>query len=130
VLQSVHAGRSGGDWGLNWVKLPAGTHEVCFSGVPGFMTPPCRTVEVVPGVTTTTQGEFVQRGLLRVDVEPSVAIDVVIDGVPRNQFGLFSFFSPGSYEVCGTEAPDGRTAACVLAEVVAGQQTRVVLDYR
>jgi subtilisin len=119
-----------GDWGLNWVKVPAGMHEVCFSDVPGFATPPCRLVEVVPGVTSETQGAFAPLGLLRVDVEPSVAIDVIIDGVPRNQFGLFSFFAPGSYEVCGTRASDGRQAACVQAVVVGGQQTRVVLDYR
>jgi len=118
-----------GDWGLNWAKVPAGIYEVCFSGVPGFTTPPCRIVEVVPGVTSTTQGVFEPLGLLRVDVEPSVAIDVVIDGVPRNQFGLFSFFAPGSYEVCGTPAPDGRTAPCVQAVVVGGQLTRVVLRY-
>jgi len=118
-----------GDWGLNWVKVPAGVHEVCFSGVPGFDTPPCRSVEVVPGVTTETQGVFGRRGLLRVDVTPSVAIDVIIDGVPRNQFGLFSFFSPGTYEICGTPAPNGLTAPCVQAVVVAGEQTRVVLEY-
>jgi len=119
-----------GDWGLNWVKVPAGLHEVCFSDVPGFATPPCRLVEVVPGVTSVTQGTFTPLGLLRVDVEPSVAIDVVIDGVPRNQFGLFSFFAPGTYEVCGTPAADGRRASCVQAVVVGGQQTRVVLTYR
>ncbi len=118
-----------GDWGLNWVKVPVGTHEVCFSGVPGFAAPPCRTVEVLEGLTTETQGAFAALGLLRVDVVPSVAIDVIIDGVPRNQFGLFSFFTPGTYEVCGTAAPDGRTAPCVQAVVVPGEQTRVVLEY-
>ena len=130
VVSSIRvSGVVRGDWGLNWVKVPVGTHEVCFSGVPGFLTPACRTVEVLPGVTTQTQGAFQQLGLLRVDVEPSVAIDVVIDGVPRNQFGLFSFFAAGTYEVCGTAAPDGRTAPCVQAVVVPGEQTRVVLRY-
>jgi subtilisin family serine protease len=118
-----------GDWGLNWVKVPVGTHEVCFSGVPGFAVPPCRVIEILEGLTTETQGAFTQLGLLRVDVDPSVAIDVVIDGVPRNQFGLFSFFAPGTYEVCGTPAPDGRTAPCVQAVVVPGETTRVVLEY-
>ncbi len=118
-----------GDWGLNWVKVPAGAREVCFSGVPGFATPACRTVEVVPGVTATTEGGFDQLGLLRVDVTPSVAIDVRIDGVPRNQFGLYTFFTPGTYEVCGTTAPDGRTAPCVQAVVSPGDATTVVLEY-
>jgi hypothetical protein len=31
--------------------------------------------------------------------------------------------------VCGTPAPDGRTAPCVQAVVVGGQLTRVVLRY-
>lgn len=118
-----------GDWGLNWVKVPVGSHEVCFTGVPGFLAPDCRVVEVLPGVTTETQGVFGQLGLLRVDVVPSVAIDVLIDGVPRNQFGLFSFMRSGTYEVCGTAATDGRTAPCVTAVVVPGEETAVVLEY-
>lgn len=118
-----------GDWGLNWVKVPAGVYEVCFSGVPGFTSPPCREVEVFADITTETVGSFQPHGLLRVDVEPSVAIDVLVDGVSRNQFGLYTFIAPGTYEVCGTEAPDGRTAACQQAVVAGGAETRVVLDY-
>jgi len=130
VAASITVNGSGrGDWGLNWVKVPVGTHEVCFTGVPGFRRPACRTVEVLAGVTTETEGTFAPLGLLRVDVQPSVAIDVLIDGVPRNQFGLFSFFEPGTYEICGTVAPDGRTAPCVQAVVAAGGSTDVVLEY-
>jgi subtilisin len=130
VVSSIRVnGTVRGDWGLNWVKVPVGQHEVCFSGVPGFVTPPCRVVEVLPGLTTETQGVFGRLGLLRVDVIPSVAVDVLIDGVPRNQFGLFSFFVPGTYEVCGTVAPDGRTAACVTAVVAPGEETSIVLEY-
>ena len=130
VVTSISVdGATRGDWGLNWVKVPAGEREVCFSGVPGFATPVCRTVEVVPGVTATTEGEFTRLGLLRVDVTPSVAIDVLVDGVPRNQFGLYTFFAPGTYEVCGTDAPDGRTAPCVQAVVAPGDSTTVVLEY-
>lgn len=130
VVSSIRVnGVARGDWGLNWVKVPVGQHEVCFSGVPGFLTPPCRVVEVLPGLTTETQGVFGRLGLLRVDVIPSVAVDVLIDGVPRNQFGLFSFFAPGTYEVCGTAAPDGRTAACITAVVAPGEETSIVLEY-
>lgn len=130
VVSSIRVnGAVRGDWGLNWVKVPVGQHEVCFSGVPGFQTAACRVVEVLPGLTTETQGVFGRLGLLRVDVVPSVAIDVLIDGVPRNQFGLFSFFAPGTYEVCGTAAPDGRTAACITAVVAPGEETSIVLEY-
>lgn len=118
-----------GDWGLNWVKVPAGMHEVCFTGLPGFAKPECRTVEVFPDITTETIGVFRAHGLLRVDVEPSVAVDVLVDGASRNQFGLYTFIAPGSYRVCGTATADGRTAACQQAVVVGGQEARVVLDY-
>jgi hypothetical protein len=34
-----------------------------------------------------------------------------------------------SFEVCGTDAPDGRTAPCVQAVVAPGDSTTVVLEY-
>ena len=118
-----------GDWGLTWVKVPVGEHEVCFSGVPGFTRPACRTVTVVEGQTATTQGTFVQHGLLRVDVEPSVAVDILVDGVPRNQFGLFAFMPAGTYRVCGTSRPDMATPACRDVTVTPGGLGQTVLRY-
>jgi subtilisin family serine protease len=118
-----------GDWGLTWVKVPVGQRTVCFAGVPGFAAPPCSTVDVVEGETTEVQGVFTQLGLLRVDVEPSIAVDVLVDGVPRNQFGLFTFAPAGTYAVCGTPAPGWTTPACRSITVVSGQLASTVLRY-
>jgi subtilisin family serine protease len=118
-----------GDWGLTWVKAPVGDHEVCFTGVPGFAPPPCRTVTVVEGETTVTEGVFTRLGLLRVDVDPSIAVDILVDGVPRNQFGLFVFKPPGTYAVCGTEAAGQTRPACRDVTVTAGELSQTVLTY-
>jgi len=80
-------------------------------------------------LTIETRGAFTAFGLLRVGVVPSVVIDVIIDGVPRHRFGFFRFFAPGTYEICGTAAPDGRTTLCVQAVVGPEEQPRVVLEY-
>lgn len=118
-----------GDWGLTWVKVPAGDHEVCFSGVPGFAAPPCRTVTVVEGETAVTEGEFAPLGLLRVDVDPSIAVDVVVDGIHRNQFGLFVFSAPGTYTVCGTDTTGQTSPDCRDVTVTAGTLAQTVLSY-
>src|SRR5690606_9396091 len=90
-----------GDWGLNWVKVPVGSHEVCFTGVGGFATPACETVQVDEGVTTEVESAFTALGLLRVTVDPAgLPVTVVIDGVPRNPYGLFMFMEADTYEIC------------------------------
>lgn len=118
-----------GDWGLTWVKVPVGDLEVCFTGVPGFAPPPCRTVTVVEGETAVTEGVFTTQGLLRVDVDPSIAVDILIDGVPRDQFGLFLFKAPGTYAVCGTELAGQVRPACRDVTVTAGNLAQTVLTY-
>lgn len=84
------------------MKAPVGDHEVCSTGVPEFAAPPCRAVTVVVGETTVTEGVFRRLELPRVDVDPSLAVDIRVDVVPRNQFGLFVFKAPGSSAVCGS----------------------------
>ena len=108
------------DWSLSSVKFPTGTHEVCFSDVVGYATPPCRTV----------RGDFARLGLLKVEVEPAgLPVDVVVDGVPRNQFGAFLFLEPGSYEVCGTDLSGWTTPGCSLVVVESAFQSTVQLTY-
>jgi hypothetical protein len=118
-----------GDWGLTWVEVPVGEHEVCFTGVPGFATPPCRIVTVVEGETAVTEGVFERLGLLRVDVEPSIAVDVLVDGIGRNQFGLFMFMRAGTYEVCGTPAAGMLSPPCRNVTVAPGPVTSTTLTY-
>jgi hypothetical protein len=118
------------DWGLTWVKTPVGLHQVCFTDVPGFSTPACRIVSVTEGQTTTTIGEYLPLGLIKVDVAPAgTPVDVIIDGTPRNQFGAFMFMEPGSHLVCGAGTFGFSTPTCQTVTVTAGAQTNVTLTY-
>ncbi len=109
-------------WGLNWLKVAPGLHEVCFTDVQGFSTPDCEEVTVVAGATTTVQGDFVARGTLQVVTSPAKASTIHVNGVPSNAWGLWTDFEPGLYEVCFTEV-DLHTPACQMATVLAGANT-------
>ncbi len=118
------------DWGLTWVKMPVGSHQVCFTDVVGFVTPPCQTTNVALGATAEVVGTFVPNGLLQVGVAPpGLPVDVLVNGEPSNQFGAFVFMPAGSYEVCGTAIAGWITPACVTAAVTAGALTPVALTY-
>ena len=43
-------------------------------------------------------------GLLGEDL-PS---EILIDGIPRNRFGLFTYIEPGTYEICSSAAAGSR----------------------
>ena len=119
------------DWALTWVKMPVGVHEVCFTDVVGFLTPPCQQVFVEQGVTTTVAGEFSPLGLLQVSVAPAgLPVDVLVDGEPHNQFGSFAFVEPGTHEVCGTARPGWATPACTTLAVGGGSLAPVTLTYQ
>ena len=69
-------------WGLTWLEIAPGSHQVCFSAVQGFTTPGCQTVSVTSGVTTAVAGGFVARGFLKVSTSPPVPSQISVDGVP------------------------------------------------
>ncbi len=87
-------------WGINWASLPAGSHQVCFGKVLGWITPSCQTVNLTAGATTTVTGAFTQSGYLRVTTSPAVASTITVDGVPRNDWGLWAEVPAGTYNVC------------------------------
>jgi hypothetical protein len=87
-------------------------------------------VSVTLGETTVVEGVYVPLGLLRVAVAPAgLPVDVVIDGVGRNQFGAYMFLEAGSYEVCGTQAVGFTSPACRTVTVSSGTQTDTTLTY-
>ena len=111
------------DWALNWVKLPPGLYTVSFSELQGFTTPAPQTVTVTAGQTTTVQGVFVQRGNLRVVTSPPVPSTITLDGIPRNDWGLWTDLPAGSYQVCFGAVAGFNVPGCQTANVTAGQQT-------
>ncbi len=129
VSQIVVDGIPRDTWGLTWVKLPAGEYTVSFTDVPGFTTPASEMVTVVSGVTTEWTGVFGPRGYLRVITSPPVPSTVYVDGVPRNDWGMWTDLPPGSYEVCFGAVTGYTTPGCQTANVTAGQTTTVTGDF-
>jgi len=112
-------------WGLTWVDIGVGGHEVCFSDIAGWTTPPCETVVVTAGATAVVQGLFTQRGFLRVQTSPPVGSTISVDGVPRNDWGMWTDIEPGSHEVCFGAVAGFDAPACEIVDVIAGATTAV-----
>jgi ABC-type transport system substrate-binding protein/PKD repeat protein len=88
------------EWGLTWVKMAPGTYTVSFKGVYGVTPPPPVDVVVQPnGVTTEYQGNFQVHGSLRVTTNPAVAGTIFVNGLPRNDWGMWQSMLPGTYKV-------------------------------
>ncbi|MCH7583763.1 MAG: serine protease [Acidobacteria bacterium] len=116
-------------WGLSWVKLPPGTYQVSFSDVEGFSTPAAQSITVTEGATTAVTGSFTQRGFLRVITDPAVPATISVDGVPRNDWGMWTDLEAGDYQVCFGDVADYTTPACETATVTAGATTIITGTY-
>ena len=117
-------------WGLNWLELPPGSYTVHFSHVEGWTEPADQTAVVTAGATTTVTGSFVQRGSLRVVTSPAVAGQVSVDGVPRNDWGMWTDLPAGSHSVCFGPVAGYTAPACQTPTVAAGSLTTVTGTYQ
>jgi alpha-tubulin suppressor-like RCC1 family protein len=113
---------------LNWLQLEPGDYEVCFGDVPGFDTPACEQVVVTAGATATVVGDFEMLGLLAVSTDPAVESTIRVNGLPRDDWGLWLPIPPGVHEVCFSVAKTGQVPveACQTATVTAGQTTSAI----
>jgi len=114
-----------GQFGVQWIPHPAGSYLICFSDVPGFVTPPCQNADVATGQTTTVDGAFTAMGSLQVATSPATNAVVSVDGIPRNQWGLFTSIEAGDQNVCAHFVSGD---VCEIATVTAGANTALVLS--
>lgn len=112
-------------FGIDWVELPSGSAQVCFSDVPGFTSPPCETVSLVNGVTTVLPGAFITHGTLNIVSSPAVATTITVDGNPVNDWGAIVSIEPGTYQVCFGPVPGWTPPPCQTVGVTAGAVTDV-----
>jgi len=117
------------DWGLNWVKVAPGTYTISFSGVPGFTEPPDATVLVEAGRTTEHRGNFVVHGTLRVTTNPAVPATIFVNGVPRNDWGMWQSMEPGTYKVSFGSVPGYTTPPTRLVTVSSRAETHVIGEF-
>jgi hypothetical protein len=101
-------------WGLNWVKLSPGTHTLSWSDVPAWITPANEQFTITAGQTTTIDKAWVHCGSLRVITSPAVPSTIYVNGIPRNDWGLWADVPAGTYtvtfgDVAGYVTPVGQT---------------------
>ena len=118
-------GKIADSWGLEWVHVATGSHQVCFSAVAGFATPPCQTVTVDGGAATAVTGTFTPRGYLKVTTSPAVASQISVDGVPRNDWGVWTDLPVGSHQVCFGAVAGYTPPPCETVQLAAGTTTNV-----
>ena len=116
-------------WALTWVDLAPGTYTVTFVHVEGYTEPAPQQVTVVAGQATTLEGVFVPRGLLRVVTDPPTAGTILVDGIRRNRWGVWTDIPVGSHEVCFAPVRDRTPPPCQTVDVNAGQTTTVTGAY-
>lgn len=117
------------EWGLSWVKIAPGSHTVAFTDVPGLGSPAPQTVTVTAAATTVATGTFARYGSLRVVTDPALAATVSVDGVPRDDWGMWMAMPAGSHTV-SFEAVSGMTAPTAqVVRVNAGALTQATGEY-
>jgi hypothetical protein len=117
------------NWGLDWVKLPVGEHQVCWGPAPDRTKPACQDFEITNGATTSITGTYATKGFLRVQTSPSVQANITVDGVAANAYGMWTAKAPGTYDVCFTYVIGYSTPSCQTAVVTAGVTTNVTGTY-
>ena len=113
-------------WGIDWMKLTPGTYEVCFTHVDGWQTPPCSSVDVTAGLTTTVDGTFNQNGFVRVMTSPPVPATISVDGIASDDWEVWVDMTPGPHTICFGNVPDFTTPACEAITVVAGGALQII----
>jgi len=87
------------DWSLTWLKLSPGPYGVSFSDVPGLGTPAPSSVTIQAGRTTELKGTFQVHGTLRVTTNPPVPGTIFVDGIPRDDWGMWQSLPSGPHTV-------------------------------
>jgi plastocyanin len=125
ATQILVDGQIADSWGLTWLKVPSGSHTVGFTHVEGYTEPAVQTVMLNAGAITTVTGSFTQRGSLRVLTSPAKPSQISVDGIPRDNWGMWTDIPVGSHQVCFGPTPNFTPPACQTAVVTAGMTTTI-----
>ena len=115
---------------IRGLALPAGEHQVCFSGPEDYLVPECQTAVVVEGETTSIVGEFHLAVWLNVAVEPEkLRPDVSVNGVARDRSPMRIPVAAGEHEVCFEELAGYEPVECQSVDVEEGDPHSLVVAY-
>ena len=117
------------EWGLAWMKIAPGPHTVSFKGLYGLTPPNPSIVTVTAGLTTTVNGVFTAHGSLRIMTSPALPATVFINGIPRDDWGMWQSTLPGTYTVSFGDIAGYVTPAPQVAVVTANLLTTITGTY-
>lgn len=117
------------DWGLDWVKLPAGEYTLSFSDVPGYLAPISQPIEILPDTVTEVIASFIQLGNLWVETSPALPATIFANGNPMNDWGFWASLEEGGYTVSFQDMPGYVTPSEAVVTVNPGETTHVIGDY-
>ena len=125
------------DWGM-WQSMPAGTYTISFGKVAGYDSPASQTITLASGQSLSVTGTFTPNpsatgpdpstyGLLRVTTSPAVVSKIIVDAVPRDEWGLsWVKVAPGMHTISFGDVYGYTTPASQTVTVTAGQTTSAV----
>jgi hypothetical protein len=88
-------------------------------------------VTITAGQTTTVTGNFTQNGYIRALINPAgLDAPISVDGIARDEYGMWTEFPVGSHTVCWGAAPGKATPACQNVNVTAGNTSIVTGNYQ
>jgi hypothetical protein len=133
-------------WGLDWVKLPPGEYHLSFSDVAYHETPKFVVVTIWPenitriislsepipiyeGKTTEVKAYFRRLGSLRVETYPPLPVTIFIDGIPRNEWGLWVDIEGGNYTITFEPYDGYLTPPPINVSVTYGGLTHIIGNY-
>ena len=117
-------------WGLNWLKLNPGTYTLSFTHVEGYSR-----AGTPAGHDHRRPDDDRRRHLhparikLRVLTNPAVWGTISVDGVPRDDWGMWTDVPIGNHQVCFGPVQGFTTPPCQNANVTAGQTTTITGTY-
>jgi len=133
------------DWGLNFVKLPAGNYNLSFSDVHGFASPTVFSVTqagvgpvvqpvsspitIVEGEVTEVIVNYSELGNLHIMTSPPVPATLFVDGWPSEDWGLWTYFQPGQYDITFGDLSGYTSPAPTSVTVTAGATTEITGAY-
>ncbi|MDQ7908534.1 hypothetical protein RB614_28790 [Phytohabitans sp. ZYX-F-186] len=122
-------GKPRATWGLDWMRIAPGQHEVCFTDVPGYITPACRTVTVTGALTTTVEVAFTPAAVLQVSTDAPGPAQIFVNGVAYDGWGVWTYLPAGEVQVSFGAVPGRTTPPSQTVTLTPGQTTVVTGSY-
>lgn len=113
-------------WGVDWLEVVAGPHVLSFGEVPGYQTPPPQSVTVPSNGVAEVVGSYALLATLRVITAPAVPSTIYVNGLPRNDWGLWTNVPAGVYNISYGPVADFRAPPTQQVTLATGAQTEVV----